>query len=349
MPASTQIDFDLELRDGLTNLWYPICKSATVGKKPLGLSRLGVDVVVWRGSSGDIHVQDDTCLHRGTRLSKGDISGEILSCGYHGWSYDGAGRCVHIPTSRNANESLAPRLQLRTYESQERAGLVWAYFAEDHAAPVPALVIPEELEAPGWSGFICEVIWDVHWILILENLADPMHGPFLHGKSFTLRRGSLEDDMRVVRNDDGFMVERTGQRGVNFDWTEFYWSGTLWVRLDIPLPWGPKGILRIVGMVTPIDGDSSLVYFLRYRQLSGLKKAYWRLMYRCFWERQHAWVIDQDRVILKSQRGTRSRSNEHLTNSDRGVNEFRRFLRHCAADRQASGNGNAAHDAGARQ
>jgi hypothetical protein len=73
-----------------------------------------------------------------------------------------------------------------------------------------------------------------------------MHGPFLHGQSLTLSRGTLEDDMRTSRSENGFLVEREGQRGVNFDWSEFYCHDSLWVRLDIPLPFGPKGILRIL-------------------------------------------------------------------------------------------------------
>jgi hypothetical protein len=54
---------------------------------------------------------------------------------------------------------------------------------------------------------------------------------------------------------------------------------------------------------------------------------YWRVLYRTFWERQHFKVIEQDRVILESQRGAQSRMAEHLANSDRGVTELRKFLR----------------------
>jgi phenylpropionate dioxygenase-like ring-hydroxylating dioxygenase large terminal subunit len=117
--------------------------------------------------------------------------------------------------------------------------------------------------------------------LLLENLADPMHGPFLHGQSLTLGRGALEDDMRTTRTADGFMSSaRTA--GVNFDWSEFYCKDAMWVRLDIPLPFGPKGILRILCFATPIDEHRTLVYFLRYRKLAGWQRAYWRFLYRTF-------------------------------------------------------------------
>jgi phenylpropionate dioxygenase-like ring-hydroxylating dioxygenase large terminal subunit len=325
-------------------MWYPICQSARVKETPLGLQRLGLDIVVWRDSHGKLHVHDDRCLHRGAKLSVGQVLGDQLRCAYHGWCYDTSGQCISIPTSKTAQTKLAPRLRLESFETQERAGLVWAYFTVEavydgqsaHRAPlqeIPPLVIPEELEVPAYSGFICEAEWKANWILIMENLADPMHGPFLHGKSLTLSRGSLEDDMRTTRSADGFMVEREGQRGVNFDWSEFYCRDSMWVRLDIPLPFGPKGILRILCFATPIDEGRSLVYFLRYRNLQGWKRAYWRFLYKTFWVKQHHKVIEQDRIILESQRGAQSRIAEHLSNSDRGVTELRKLLREKVACR----------------
>jgi phenylpropionate dioxygenase-like ring-hydroxylating dioxygenase large terminal subunit len=329
-----QVEFESELKLGLRDMWYPICQSAHVKETPLGLQRLGRDIVVWRDSQGKIHVHDDRCLHRGAKLSVGQVINDHLRCAYHGWCYDTSGQCVTIPTSKTAQTKLAPRLRLDTLDTQERAGLVWAYFPETAgAASPPPLVIPEELEDPAYSGFICEADWKANWILIMENLADPMHGPFLHGKSLTLGRGSLEDDMRTTRNPTGFMVEREGQRGVNFDWSEFYCRDSMWVRLDIPLPFGPKGILRILCFATPIDEHSSLVYFLRYRDLRGWKRAYWRFLYKTFWVKQHHKVIEQDRIILESQRGAQSRIAEHLANSDRGVTELRRLLREKVACR----------------
>jgi phenylpropionate dioxygenase-like ring-hydroxylating dioxygenase large terminal subunit len=327
MRVEKQVEFEAELKLGIRNMWYPVCQSTHVKDKPVGLRRLGMDIVLWRDSHGNIHAHDDRCLHRGAKLSVGRVVNDMLRCAYHGWCYDASGQCTTIPTSKVAQTKLAPRLSLRQFQAQERAGLVWLYFPESENAPAPPLVIPEELEDRNYSGFICENQWNANWILILENLADPMHGPFLHGQSLTLSRGALEDDMRTTRTADGFMVEREGQRGVNFDWSEFYCRDSLWVRLDIPLPFGPKGILRILCFATPIDDHSTLVYFLRYRKLAGWKRAYWRFLYKTFWEQQHFKVIEQDRVILESQRGAESRLAEHLANSDRGVTELRKFLR----------------------
>jgi phenylpropionate dioxygenase-like ring-hydroxylating dioxygenase large terminal subunit len=334
MQGGKAIEFEIELKSGLRNMWYPVCQSDHVKQQPVGRRRLGTDIVLWRDSAGRIHAHDDRCLHRGAKLSLGQVVNNTLRCAYHGWCYEASGQCTTIPTSKGAEARLAPRLRLKQFKTHERAGLVWVYFSESEDAVELPLVIPEELEDAHYSGFICEAEWNANWLLVLENLADPMHGPFLHGQSLTLSRGALEDDMRATRTSDGFIVEREGQRGVNFDWSEFYCRDSLWVRLDIPLPFGPKGILRILCFATPIDDDRTLVYFLRYRNLSGLKKAYWRFLYRTFWEKQHFKVIEQDRIILESQRGAESRLSEHLANSDRGVSELRKFLREKVACRK---------------
>src|SRR5262249_46909974 len=291
MHVKKRVDFEAELKLGLNNMWYPVCQAAVVKEKPVGLHRLDRDIVLWRDSHGTVHAYEDRCLHRGAKLSVGQIVNDNLRCAYHGWCYDTTGQCTTIPTSKTAQTKLAPRLRLKQFQTEERAGLIWTYFSDEADAVSPPLVIPEELENPAYSGFICENEWNANWILILENLADPMHGPFLHGHSLTLSRGALEDDMRTTRTEAGFIVERAGQRGVNFDWSEFYCRDSLWVRLDIPLPFGPKGILRILCFATPIDENRTLVYFLRYRNLSGWQRAYWRFLYRTFWEKQHFKVI----------------------------------------------------------
>jgi phenylpropionate dioxygenase-like ring-hydroxylating dioxygenase large terminal subunit len=328
-----QLEFEAGLKLGLENMWYPVCRTAHVERQPAAVHRLGRDIVLWRDSTGKVHAHEDRCLHRGAKLSVGQVFNDTLRCAYHGWCYDASGQCTTIPTSTTAQSKLAPRLRLQRFQTEERAGLVWIFFSSDPNSAAPPLVLPNELADPAYSGFICEAEWKANWILIFENLADPMHGPFLHGHSLTLSRGALEDDMRTTRTADGFLVEREGQRGVNFDWSEFYCRDSLWVRLDIPLPFGPRGILRILCFATPIDEHSTLVYFLRYRNLSGWKRSYWRFLYKVFWERQHFKVIEQDRVILESQRGAQSRVAEHLANSDRGVTELRKFLREKTACR----------------
>src|SRR5258708_13038795 len=144
--------------------------------------------------------------------------------------------------------------------------------------------------------------------------------------------------MAVRELEDGFVVERENQRGVNFDWTEYHDTGSLWFRLEIPYPRsaGPGGPFRILGWSTPIDADSSLSYFLRMRHVSGWQRRLWDLAYGLYLERNHWHVLEQDRRILESQRGLSARLWEPMAQTDIGVLRLRRRLNHGPFRPQAS-------------
>jgi phenylpropionate dioxygenase-like ring-hydroxylating dioxygenase large terminal subunit len=218
-------------------------------------------------------------------------------------------------------------MKLKTYPVQEKVGLVWAYIGEVDLFPPPPLEVPAELENEEWSGFICHAHWDTNWLLAYDNLADPMHGPYLHGRSYTLRFGLKADRMILIDLPHGFRVEREKQKGVNFDWSEIGDTGTLFCRLDIPYPKtaGPGGPLRIVGFITPNGENGMEAYFLRYRQLTGWKRELWRTLYKTRLEKRHWNVLEQDRVMLENM-DLSARLGEHIAQTDIGVIRLRKML-----------------------
>ena len=324
-----RIGADEGLQNGLRNRWWPVFESANLGSaKPLAIRRLGEDLVLWRDAAGAAHVFIDRCAHRGAALSKGFIRGAELQCWYHGFRFDGQGQCTAVP-AEGPDSPLPGRVSIAGYPVQEHGGLIWAYIGEVDLFPPPPLTLPEELHQPDeWSFFIARARWKANWLLAFDNLLDPMHGSYLHATSYTLRYGSKEDRLRVRDLEDGFIVEREQQRGVNFDWTEVHDTGTIWVRLDIPYPKtaGPGGPFRILGWVTPVDASECLVHFLRLRHVAGWQRALWRSLYKLRLEANHWRVLEQDRAILESQRGLSSRLWEHLSQTDVGVIRLRRIL-----------------------
>ncbi len=69
---------------GLRNYWYPVAPSWQVANAPIGLTRLGEQLVVWRDQEGRVHALEDRCPHRGARLSLGWNLGDRVACWYHG-------------------------------------------------------------------------------------------------------------------------------------------------------------------------------------------------------------------------------------------------------------------------
>ncbi len=314
------------LKPGLRNRWYVMTESEKLGTQPVAVEALGENLVVWRDGAGQAHCMVDFCPHRGAKLSQGEVVEGNLACGYHGIMYNGEGACVAVP-AEGADSKLQKRLKLKSYPVQERVGLVWAYIGDPSLFPPPPLDVPAELENEEWTGFVCHAMWKTNWLVALDNLADPMHAPFLHGRSYTLRFGSKQDRLVVLDLPHGFRVEREKQKGVNFDWSELGDTGTLWCRLDIPYPRsaGPGGPLRIVGFITPRDENASDVYFLRYRQVSGWQRKLWRTLYRTRLEARHWNVLEQDRVMMEGVT-LRARLGEHLSQTDVGVIRLRKMI-----------------------
>lgn len=314
---------------GLRDHWYLLCTSAELAFEPKGMRVLGEDVVLWRDGEGRPRLMADLCPHRGARLSLGRVVAGEMQCWYHSWRFDGDGQCTAVPSQGGAC-SLQRRTRVSSvYPATEEAGFVWGWIGDETPAP---LVLPEELHDPSYSVFPQTVDWDVNWMLVLENVADVMHAPFLHSHSLTLSRGLVEDRVKVIDTESGFRVERKAQQGVNFDWIEIGTGPLLWARLDIPYPsaWvaGPGPALRILGFVTPVDEARTLVHFPRLRQVDGWQRTVWRALYRARLRGTHLHVLNQDKAILESL-GTieRATANEHLAQSDRPVLHLRKLLR----------------------
>ena len=76
-----------------------------------------VEVIFWkrsialfRGKDGAFYAIDNRCAHRQLKLSMGEVQGCRLVCAYHGWQYDGSGRCVGIPHDLSGRD--LPKLPL---------------------------------------------------------------------------------------------------------------------------------------------------------------------------------------------------------------------------------------------
>ncbi len=320
-PAAAEIDALLDR--GLPGQWYAVVRADWVNDKPLGLTRLGRRLVVWRDGSGAIHVQRGNCPHRGAPLSLGAVIDGKLTCAYHGVQIDGTGTIVSVPAYPGC--SIEGKQALKTYPSREIANCVFAYFDSPIARAPVSFEPPEEFSSPEWSSMLCTATWQGNYQLALDNLVDPMHGSYLHSQSYTLAFGSKSDVMKVVRTANGFIVKREQQQGVNFDWTEFSATGADWVRLDLPYPKsaGPGGMFRILGFVTPIDEKSCQVFFWRLRKVEGWQRDLWRFMYRNRLEERHWNVLEQDRVIIEGMNDVES---EMLYQHDIGVTYLRRLL-----------------------
>ncbi len=333
-PAADPQDVETLLDLGVRNRWYPIAPSWMIEEKPVGLTRLGENIVAWRDSDGEVRVLRDRCPHRGARLSMGWNLGDRLACWYHGVQIGKDGTVLDVPAVEDC--PLIGEKAVKSYPAFEHMGGVFAYFGDAlHPEPVK-FDMPEEFTSDEWEGMLCTAHWRCNYRYAIDNVMDPMHGAYLHAASHSMAEGGKEAKMRIRKSDDGLMFEKVGQRGVNFDWVEFADTGAFWMRLAIPYRRnaGPGGLFGIVGFATPNDAENCRGFFWRTRKCQGWQRDAWRFMYKNRLEGLHWDVLEQDRLVLEGMEPD-ARDHECLTQHDTGLARIRRML-HTEAESQVA-------------
>lgn len=317
---------------GVRNIWYPVAASWMVGTAPVGITRLGERLVLWRDEDGAVHALEDRCPHRGARLSLGWNLGDRIACWYHGVEVDTSGCAVTVPAAERC--AFEGKNVVKTYSVQEIRGGIFVYFGDElNEAPAP-LELPDELtDDENFDSFLCTATWQCNYQYAIDNVMDPMHGAYLHAQSHSMAQGAKKAKLMARKTNAGFVFEKEGQRDVNFDWVEFGFTGIPWLRLEIPYPetGGPGGNFGIVGFVTPIDESTCQVYFWRTRKVKGWQRDVWRFLYKNRLEGRHWAVLEQDREVLESMSGD-ARTHENLYEHDGGLTRLRKFMENIAED-----------------
>ena len=121
------------------NFWYPTIVSSELTDQPVKRRMLGLDFVLFRDSDGVARCLSNTCVHRGGSLAGGKIKNGCVECPYHGWQFDGDGRCQRIP-SLGPDARIPSRARVDAYPTQERYGLVFAFLGDLPAEERPPLL-----------------------------------------------------------------------------------------------------------------------------------------------------------------------------------------------------------------
>jgi phenylpropionate dioxygenase-like ring-hydroxylating dioxygenase large terminal subunit len=182
--------------------WHVIARSSDVPEGGVCSARLlGEDLVVWR-LNGRVMVWQDLCLHRGTRLSLGQIDGDALRCPYHGWTYNTNGQCIRMPAHPDQKPSAKARAF--TYQCQERYGWIWV------APQTPTNDIPvfTEWDNPSYRKIFCgPYAYKAAAPRAVENFLDVAHFPFVHEGFLGDQQHTEIADYEVKVGDDGVTAE----------------------------------------------------------------------------------------------------------------------------------------------
>jgi len=190
----------------LGRFWYVACRSEELGAQPLARSVVGVPLVLFRAEGGQAAALLDRCPHRNVPLSLGRVvAGGRLECAYHGWQFEGGGRCTHIPglLGHEGKERRTPAAAVR-----EQDGFVWVYPELDSAPESEPFALPAA--GSDYARVVREVETEATLHATIENALDVPHTAFLHRGLF---RGGKQNEISatVRRAADRVEVQYDGE------------------------------------------------------------------------------------------------------------------------------------------
>lgn len=160
----------------LKDYWYIAAESRELKDKPLAVEAFGEHIVLFRAAAGDVAALEDRCSHRNMALSQGKVSSGCITCPYHGWTFNLAGRCVQIPSL--GNSSRLPNHGVRAYPVREQDGYVWIYPGE--SIPESAPFRFPHFEEKSWASFRMRTRFQASVEACLENFLDCPHTVYVH-------------------------------------------------------------------------------------------------------------------------------------------------------------------------
>lgn len=318
--------------------WYPVAFSQDLPRdRPYGFSLYDEPLVLFFDDAGAPVCLRDRCPHRAARLSDGQLVEGRIECLYHGWQFDGTGRCRHIPQLPEQMQ-IPPKTCVRDYRVLERQGIVWLWAGESEAADPALLPLTPGLDSPGVFrvDFQMDLPYDQSYLI--ENIIDVAH---IHIAHDGVRGGGLRSLAKPLE----FDIQDSSMEGIRSGFRTLGRSGS-------------PGTSQLKGALVEFVAPNLIRYTSAYRNpelMAGLAlysipfgKSRCRLLYRKYsnflsWRERwkprwlEHWtqclILEQDMGVVVGQYEEIERAEQDLRQlwfplktSDRLVIEYRRWL-----------------------
>lgn len=159
------------------NYWYAVELDANLPRGGIKEVRFwGESIALFRGFDGEARAVENRCAHRQLALTKGVVEGDLITCQYHGWQYDGCGRCVSMDHELGGNRTRLPNIRIKAFPIKIRYGLIWLFPGDAQLADtVPLPEIAQLDGATPWPVVPIDITIGAHFSMIVENVCDFNH------------------------------------------------------------------------------------------------------------------------------------------------------------------------------
>ena len=227
--------------------WYPVAYLDDLDpNRPTPFTLLGRDLVIWfDATTARWRAFADACPHRLVPLSEGRINeAGQLECPYHGWSFNGDGRCTAIPQA-TAEQTIGQRSHCQSYATATGQGLLFVFSgdaASAEAVPLPLLPMLQEQPGGGWAdGWIVQDTFrdlPMDALTLLENVLDVSHVPFTHHATVGRRENAGPVDLQLTgfgaEGFTGLWPEGPRRGSLGSQHTRYAAPCLMWHDLDAP-------------------------------------------------------------------------------------------------------------------
>ena len=190
MPKSvytSEIFLDAELKHIFGKEWVCVGRASTLVQAGdfVTFELANQPLMVIRGSDGTLRAQSNVCLHRMSTLLEGRGNRRIITCPYHGWSYETDGKLRGAPAMK-ANEGFCKE-NYRLPQVRCEVWLGWVLVSlnpdarpvAEHFADAADLIRPFDM-ANYTEWFNESFVWNTNWKVLAENFMESYHLPVCH-------------------------------------------------------------------------------------------------------------------------------------------------------------------------
>ncbi len=163
------------------HFWFPVCtleefySEDASGKGPIKVKLLGESLVIVELDEGIVALSE-RCCHRSASLALGFVDNGKMRCRYHGWAYNGQGRCVDIPACPGMEIPTVAKIP--QYETQVKYDLIWVRLDSSTETQIP--LCPGYTDEKFKAVPIVPYNWQTSAARRLENYVDLAHFPYIH-------------------------------------------------------------------------------------------------------------------------------------------------------------------------